>query len=138
MQHRLSASDMLVAWETGYARRPLDRALTLLWAAGAAEDQDPADLPLIERDRRLLSIRAETFGPNLSARATCPECGAELEMELDASVLADALSAPAGSQTSRPMTSRDLAAVAELPTSEMMAALRRRLAPADAPNADVD
>src|SRR5262245_3241326 len=108
MQYRLSVSDILAAWETGYARRTLDRALTLLWAAGAAEDQDPADLPLVERDRRLLSIRAETFGPSLSARATCPECGAQLEMELDASVLADALRAPAGGQTPRPMTSRDL------------------------------
>jgi hypothetical protein len=139
MQYRLSASGMLAAWEAGYARRPLDRALTLLWAAGAAGNGDPADLPLAERDRRLLSIRAGTFGRSLSARATCPHCGAELEMELDASVLAEALPAPADDQAPRrPITSRDLAAVAELPEAEMLAGLCQRLAAEDFSDTDAE
>ena len=47
----------------------------MLWAAGAAGEGHPADLPLAERDRRLLSIRADTFGRLLSLLATCPKCG---------------------------------------------------------------
>lgn len=138
MQYRLSASGVLAAWETGYPRRPLDRALTLLWAAGAAEDGDPADLPLAERDRRLLWIRAGTFGTSLSARATCPDCGVELEMELEASVLAEALPAAADDQVLRPITSRDLAAMAELPEAEMVAGLCRRLAPGNMTETEVE
>jgi hypothetical protein len=128
MRYRLAPSDILAAWETGAARRPLDRALAVLWAAGATDQRHPADLPIAERDRRLLSIRAGTFGPTLPARATCPKCGTEMEMELDARELADALPAPGDQASPRPLTSRDLAAVAEVAPEELQSALRARLA----------
>ena len=130
MQYRLAASGILAAWETGAARRPLDRAMAILWAAGAAgEGGDPADLPLAERDRRLLAIRAGTFGATLPARATCPDCGAELEMELDVRGLADALPPVSqGDGALRPLTSRDLAAVAGLAPEAVAPALCARLA----------
>lgn len=125
MPSHLSASRLLAAWEIGAARRPMDRALAVLWAADA---DDPADLPLPERDRRLLAIRAETFGPSMPGRASCPGCGAELEMDLDALALADAL--PSGTdQDLRPLTSRDLAAAAG--TSDIAATLRQRIAGPD-------
>lgn len=138
MQYRLDASAILAAWEVGAARRPLDRALAILWAAGADGD-DPADLPLAERDRRLLSVRAGTFGPELPALATCPGCGAELEMELDAGDLAAILPADRGDGATRALTSRDLAAVSALDTEEIAPALRSRLATApDLPAAELD
>jgi hypothetical protein len=128
MQYRLAASGILAAWETGAARRPLDRAIAILWAASAAEDNDPADLPLAERDRRLLEIRAATFGPMLPARATCRDCGAELEMELDARRLSELLPRSVDADGAlRPLTSRDLAVVAGLPPDRMAAVLRARL-----------
>jgi hypothetical protein len=128
MEHQLATSGILAAWETGAARRPLDRAMAILWAAGAAEEGDPEDLPIAERDRLLLTIRADTFGPMLPARATCPECGAELEMELDARSLAEALPPPAGGDaTLRPLTSRDLATVTGVSSEDLAAAVRARL-----------
>ena len=123
----LSASGCLAAWETGVARSPLDRALAMLWAAGDGAEGDPADLPLAERDRRLLALWAGSFGPVIEARVSCPDCGAELELELDARDLAGLL--PAAHQDGlRPLTSRDLAAVAGLPPDEIAGALRARLA----------
>jgi hypothetical protein len=125
MQYRLAAADILAAWEAGVARRPLDRALAVLWAAGA---EQPADLPLAERDRRLLSVRADTFGRMLPARATCPDCGTELELELDARQLAESLPPPGSDSAIKPLTSRDIAAVAGVAPEELAAALRIRLA----------
>lgn len=128
MEYALAAPAILAAWETGARRRPLDRALAILWAAGVSGHCDPADLPIVERDRLLLWIRAHTFGPGLPARATCPDCGAELEMELDANRLADALPpANADDGPLRPLTSRDLAAISELPPDQLLATLRVRL-----------
>lgn len=129
MEYRLDSSGILAAWEAGAARRPLDRGMAILWAAGAGDGDDPADWPLAERDRRLLMIRAATFGPALPARATCPDCGAELEMDLDAAALAQSLSPPPADELGpRPLTSRDLAAVAGVAAPDLAAALRRRLA----------
>jgi hypothetical protein len=123
----MTSSDLLAAWEAGAARRPLDRALAVLWAAAAGGD-DPAGLPLAERDRRLLVVRAETFGTAMGARATCPGCGLELEMELDARVLAGSLDTD-DSGSLRPLTSRDLAAAAA--AGDAAAAVRARIAGPD-------
>lgn len=142
MHDRLDASGILTAWETGAARRPLDRALAILWAAGSGDD--PADLPLAERDRRLLALRAATFGADLPVLTTCPDCGATLEMQLDARALAETLptdsrAGPAAGRLTRPITSRDLAAIAGLDGAARDLALRARLAcTAQAPAADLD
>jgi hypothetical protein len=106
----------------------LDRALAILWAAGACEDGDAADLALVERDRRLLAIRAETFGSSIPARATCPDCAMELEFDLDAIGMGEALPpAAAHMDELRPLTSRDLAAVSAVPPEDVAGALRQRL-----------
>lgn len=128
MRYHLATSGILAAWETGAARQPLDRALAILWAAGAAQDCDPADLPLAERDARLLTIRANSFGPVMPARAICPKCGAEMEMDLNARDLAHALTQGDWKDSSlRPLTSRDLAAVADLAGDAMTDGLVQRL-----------
>lgn len=128
MRYQLATSGILAAWETGAARQPLDRALAILWAAGAAQDGDPADLPLAQRDARLLAIRANSFGAVMPARAICPDCGAEMEMDLDANDLARTLK-EAGAQDSafRPLTSRDLAAVAGLNGDALYDRMHERL-----------
>ena len=128
MRSRLTASGILSAWEVGAARRPLDRALAILWAAGAGHGNNAADLALTERDRRLLEIRGETFGPKIPVRATCPDCGSELEMDIDAPGLAENLPSLTGTADDpRQITSRDLAAVSSLPSEEIAATLRQRL-----------
>lgn len=130
MKEHLTSAGILSAWEAGAGRRPLDRAIALLWAAG---ENDPAALPLAERDRALLRLRAATFGPGFTARATCPECGEDLEMEFTADAVAAALPTAReavldidGDAISlRPITSRDLAAA--MTETDMRAALRTRL-----------
>ena len=128
----LSAEKIVTAWETGAGRGPLDRALVLLWAA---EMGDAADLPLAERDLRLLALRRATFGAVLEAVADCPGCGARVELALDAATLAGLLTAPGVERipvpgadvTLRPLTSRDLAAAAGHDEDGIARVLRRRL-----------
>lgn len=65
-----------------------ERALLLLAAAlpGAAPGELAA-LPLAERDRLLLELRAAAAGPELAAFVACPGCGERLELALDAAAL---------------------------------------------------
>jgi len=81
----LTASDVLSVWERGRDRHLLDRALLILAAAypDLGDDELPA-LPLGDRDARLLEVRAGTFGPQLDATATCPQCGVGLEFSFEA------------------------------------------------------
>jgi hypothetical protein len=85
---RPSADAVLIAWERGRQRHPLDRAL-LLYSL-AAPEIDPkglADRPLGERNRALLGLRQALFGDRMSARVDCPACSEPLEFELSASGL---------------------------------------------------
>ena len=127
MQQAMTSSEILAAWESGARRVPLDRALAILRASCASEC-DPADLPLAERDRLLLELRAATFGSMLPVRATCPDCNADMEADLDARAIAAMLPRDSGSESVRAMTSRDLAAVTQAPCGDIMALLRKRLA----------
>lgn len=130
----LSAEAMLAAWEAGARRGPLDRALVLLWAGGQGDGA--ADLALTDRDRQLLELRSATFGPRLDCKAACPDCGAEVELSVDAEVLADALTVAEPSMIAadgreivlRPLTSRDLAAAQGIDAEALPDFLRDRLA----------
>ncbi len=134
----LSASAIVMAWEAAEPRGPLDRALVLLWAAGEAED--PAALPLAERDRRLLELRHATFGEALPCVTECPDCGVALELELSARELGAALTAPQTETVEgdgarielRLLDSRDIATAASLPEDEVTAFLRVRACDIDA------
>jgi hypothetical protein len=137
MARRLEAIDILSIWETALCRRPLDRAIAMLWSDGAAGDI--AAWPLAERDRRLLELRRATFGDTLTTLADCPECGAKLELELAVSELAAAVAAAgpekiaaAGHElTLRELTSHDLAALADVPAADLPRAMRERLTGVD-------
>lgn len=137
MDRQLDAAAILTAWENGIGRAPLDRAILLLWQAGA--DGDIAGWPLSERDRRLLALRRATFGDRLPARADCPDCGAEHELELDLGALDGAIVPPEPELISaagctarlREPTTHDLAEVAALGEDDLLPALRGLLASTD-------
>jgi hypothetical protein len=117
MSDRLSDAELLSAWDIGSVRGPIDRALLLLWTAGDRED-DLASLALVERDRRLLRLRAASFGDAIDCLAACPSCGASVEMIVSARALATALPEPSVAELCigphrivlRPLDSADLAA----------------------------
>jgi len=124
----LPSGELLRLWERGQGLHPLDRGLVALHAFSPAETWDVlADLPLGQRNRRLLEMRAAYFGSAMNGTVDCPDCGERLEFALDAGVLA---SSGAGSTTVsyagrqfRVPASRDLAAAAREPDPER-AALR--------------
>lgn len=133
MTGAMTTSNIMTAWETGVGRGPLDRAIALLWAAG--ERADLADLPLAERDRRLLKLRQATFGTPLVAVTHCPDCETQVEIGLDTTDLAGALAAPEtetididGTKVElRALTSRDLAEAADVPEVDIASFVRDRL-----------
>jgi hypothetical protein len=143
MTAALGTAEIVGAWEAGLGRRPLDKAIALLWSAGHA---DPAALPLAERDRRLLELRQTSFGPTLALLADCPDCGALLELEVEAASLAGSLVTPEPEAVElggrrieiRALDSRDLAAAAAVPAEEIAGLLRRRLTGEPEPPEAVD
>ncbi|MGA9995361.1 MAG: hypothetical protein WBP93_08105, partial [Pyrinomonadaceae bacterium] len=76
----LSTPELLEAWERGLSRPQLERALLLLSAATGASPVALAHLPVGERDARLLNLREQTFGPQLTSFAQCPACSERMEM----------------------------------------------------------
>ena len=67
---------------------PVSRALTLLEACSCAERQTLANLPIGQRDARLLAIFEHLFGPAINAFAQCPACAERLEYSLSTQDLA--------------------------------------------------
>ncbi|MCP4329271.1 MAG: phage baseplate protein [Alphaproteobacteria bacterium] len=81
----LSANQILDIWEEGRRQHPIDRAITLIAAAGPEEPRRSLEtLPIGERDRRLLELRRRVFGDRLSGQAACPDCAERLEFSVDA------------------------------------------------------
>lgn len=131
MERALSPQARLEAREQGARLHPLDRALALLRLAAPDADGNPAQLPLGERDRRLLAHRRATFGDRIACLADCPACGSTLEFELSAEALLrgagetppeEILQADGWRIRLRPLHSADLAAAACEGTSERAAA----------------
>jgi hypothetical protein len=114
----LSAADIVRVWERGAGQHPIDRALTMLEAGGSAAGEAALDdLPIGERNRRLLDVRARTFGGTLEALATCSSCSSRVEIHLDVASLASGSHAARAATADatvdvRALTSRDLAAAA--------------------------
>jgi hypothetical protein len=76
------ASGLLDAWERGYERTPIERALLLLAVAEPGEPLDRlARLSVGDRDARLLTLREQAFGRQMGSRVACPSCAAQLEFE---------------------------------------------------------
>lgn len=77
----LSARQLLTVWEQGLVQTSIQRALSLLAAASPGVSPDSlARLPVGQRDGRLLTLRAWTFGEQLLGFATCPACEESLEL----------------------------------------------------------
>jgi hypothetical protein len=93
-------------------------------------------LPLGERERSLLALRAAVFGPRLNGRVECEACGAPLELDVDVDeILASVADAPSGGPmvevdgyriTLRLPDSRDMLAAAAGPPSQAAQVLLQR------------
>lgn len=81
--HNLTAQDILAVWEAGLERQPAERALVALERALPEWSRKRlTQLPLGQRDRLLLELRAQLFGDALSASTRCHSCGESLELPL--------------------------------------------------------
>ena len=123
----MDAQSLLVCWERGRSRHPLDRAVLLHAAAVPSQDADSLpDRPLGERNAALLRLHEQLAGDALQSSVDCPECHERLEFALSSSTLrARAVAAPphvrVGDVTVRVPTTRDLASIANEPDEAVAA-----------------
>ncbi len=119
-----SEARVLALWESAVDTSPLLRTLALA-AAGGAPRERVADLSIGQRDAYLLALRQDCFGSALACVVDCPECGAELEMDLSLADVAvhggdrdhTPVTADGTDIELRAVTSRDLLTVAGRPTA---------------------
>ena len=125
----LSNLDYLELWERGAVLHPLDRALLAL--AAALPDEEYGSLaawPLGRRNVALSRLRTAGFGQMLTGWVACPQCGERLEFAIDAEKLYSSSQDAAEhvdihGRRFRPLTSRDLAQIAN--ESDEQAAARK-------------
>jgi hypothetical protein len=114
----LTAQDILAVWEAGQNQHPVDRALTVLgsgfpdWTRGRL-----ASLPLGQRDRMLLELRAQVFGDAMTAVTRCPKCGESLEVPILLSQIASQRSAVSSHRSAFTLRSGKLEIRFRLPNS---------------------
>jgi hypothetical protein len=83
-----STRALIDLWDTGYGRDHTTRALLMLDLAWATPvDRTGAELTIGERDRLLIELRREIFGPQIEAVEQCSSCGEMLEIMFDLSPL---------------------------------------------------
>src|SRR3569833_677155 len=95
MMHALAARDIIEIWETAQHHHPVDRALALLTAAHTQHTTTKPQhthnkktaKPHNKHDRRLLALRAQSFGDRLSGHSACPRCNERVEFDLSCRVL---------------------------------------------------
>jgi hypothetical protein len=132
----LSTEDLLDAWERGVPKGQIERGVILasLTLPDAFEGAAAA-LPVGERDRRILALRAAMFGPRLTGLLTCEACGEQLELDLSVEELSGAPTAFDGDLAARVEgyevwlrlpDSRDLLAAATAPPADAPRLLFRR------------
>jgi ribosomal protein S27E len=83
---KLTASDLLCAWERCLDEPPAIRPATLLaLAEGDVAPVDAAKWSISHRDAGLLTLREQLFGGTVTAVITCPDCGelAEVSFSID-------------------------------------------------------
>ena len=80
-----TAAELLGAWERSATLGPVERDDELLRLVEPG--LEPADLPVGERDARLLELRELLFGRELDGVADCPRCGEPVEYSLQTSAL---------------------------------------------------
>jgi hypothetical protein len=81
----LSASELLTVWERARAQPITTQALMLLEVASPdSPAEDLATLSVGRRDARLLRLREALFGSRLTGLTSCPQCGQQLEIGIEA------------------------------------------------------
>lgn len=83
-----STAQLFDAWECGLSSPSALRPAVLLAEALEIGIEDVEAWSVGSRDRRLLELRRGAFGDMLEATATCASCGADVEFDVDAAVLA--------------------------------------------------
>jgi hypothetical protein len=77
----MSVMSLVLAWEQCQGRTHSEVAVRLLELADPPRTtQQIAALSIGERDRMLLTLRRNLFGPSLALRAECPSCHEQLEL----------------------------------------------------------
>lgn len=80
----LSVSVLLNIWDEGCSLKNAQLGLLLLGAACPATSTDElANMSIGERDRLLLQLREQIFGPNIVGNAECSQCGERLEIAFE-------------------------------------------------------
>ena len=146
-----SDAELLDVLDRGESLSEPERAVLLARAADRdldARDVDARALPLGARDRLVLRLREQLFGPTIEAHDICPHCGEDASLEIACAELDRAGSATSGTLvdvsvgeyvvTARPPTSADLVAAARAPDPEsgrdaLLAATILRASRADEP-----
>lgn len=80
-----TAAELLGAWERSAPLGPVERENVLLRLVEPG--LVPSELPVGERDARLLELREHLFGPELDGIAECPQCGEQVEYGLETGAL---------------------------------------------------
>lgn len=97
-----SAPDLLDAWERGLLQQPVQRALDLLHAAAPGTAIDTlAQLSIGQRNGLLLNLREQAFGSQVTAVATCPGCGLQLDLDFSVSDIWAAPQPPQAEESAR-------------------------------------
>lgn len=79
----MDAKKLLTVWETGRSAAPLERAILLLAVGlGPAAEETIRQYPLGLKERKLLILRQQIFGPQLEVVAACPICAEQLEFSI--------------------------------------------------------
>lgn len=85
---QLTSADILRVWEFGQGKSLVEQAIIALAPAFPKFSRTQLyQLPIGNRDLRLLSLRRALAGERLSGKSMCPECDAELQFALDISQL---------------------------------------------------
>ena len=85
---QLTPDDILRVWEFGQGKSLVEQAVILLAPAFPELSRDQLyQLPIGNRDLRLLHLRRALAGERLAGKSICPECDAELQFSLNVSQL---------------------------------------------------
>jgi hypothetical protein len=120
--HAPSASELLAVWERGRAQPLTTQALMLLAVASPDKPREVlGKLSIGRRDARLLALREVLFGSRLTGLTACPQCGQQLELNVEAAELR----AEADQQVPETLTVTSAGYLAHfrLPNSEDLAAI---------------
>lgn len=78
---------LLLVWEESARLSPARRSLQFLQRFASCQEGAVAELPVGERDRRLLLLRKDWFGDEVEGITQCPQCQTKVEIEFSISSL---------------------------------------------------